>query len=147
MRWLLLNVDAIADTTKVGAAVASKSQNLTWLVLVVVALAIVVYFVMKKKRSAKAELSSDLVEEIVKGLSAERIERLSLSDVVNYFKSLSLKNGVDTPFVCITDAKAYLLATYNESSGQVEHCKLLYPNMIDDKLKETMGNEKLVVLH
>ena len=152
MKLLLLiadTVNAATDSTAVTSDSASKSHNPLLWIIICVAVAGAIYYGYRKKKSGKAGLSPDVVEEIVKNLRVEKVDKLSLADVVNYFKGLSLKKDIDVPFVCITAAKgtkAYLLATYNESSGQVEHCTLLSPKAIDEKLKETMGSEQLVVL-
>lgn len=141
-----MNLLLLADTISNASGSVPESHNpFLWIIIGVVA-AGVIYYAFGKKKSRKADLSPEAVDEIVKGLRAETVDRLTLADVVNYFKGLSLKKDIDVPFICITTAKAYLLATYNESSGQVEHCTLLSPNTIDDKLKETMGSEQLVVL-
>lgn len=152
MNMLLLIANAVgvvSDSVVVASGSESTPHNpLLWIVICA-AVIVAFYYVYRKKKSGKTGLSPDIVEELVKNLRVEKVDRLSLSDVVNYFKGLSLKKDIDVPFICITTAKgakAYLLATYNESSGQVEHCTLLSPNTIDDKLKETMGSEQLVVL-
>lgn len=91
----------------------------------------------------------DLLSACLRGLSAEKVERLTLADAAGYFRSLKLTKGKDTPFVAKVakeQATAYLLATLSEEAGRIENGKLIVPEAIDEELSKAIGDQKLIVL-
>lgn len=98
----------------------------------------------RKKISTEA-----ILDGFSETLEAEKIELLSLSDVTNYFKSLSLKKGVDVPFLAVVDKdgiRSYIMATSSEKSGEIENAKMISPAAVDDELLNILADKKLVVL-
>lgn len=124
-------------------------MNCTLLIIGGIALVGVAYYSYQRRKSKKNLPKKELIDELVSNFDAENVIKLSLSDVVNYFKSLSLKKGKDIPFIAVAskdEVKLYLLASYNEETDEVENYKLIAPESIDDKLINVIGNEALVVL-
>lgn len=109
--------------------------------------------------------------------SIKRIEgTLSFGDVVGWFKTLSLDQEKDTPFVALADKfedtmtsyfksdniivypplpegilkdqnkKRLLLGVYEEESEEVSNALLLVADSFDAKTLEVLGKESLVVL-
>ncbi|MCF0184793.1 MAG: hypothetical protein HUK00_09645 [Bacteroidaceae bacterium] len=78
--------------------------------------------------------------------------------VTNYFRALRLRKGRDIPFVADETKIADLIhkapvknvgifeATYNEDTDEIENYRAIEADEMDDDLRETLGNEKLVVL-
>ncbi len=93
-------------------------------------------------------------------LKTEFVERLSLMEVVDYFKSLKLRKGHDIPFVAnakhpkiqemLNDQSerpfALFVATYNEDTDNIENYRSIEANELDDEIKNILGDEPLVVL-
>ena len=90
---------------------------------------------------------------------------LNFSDVLGYFKSKNLIQGKDIPFIAQNDIsgafskkahnpfpgpktgyKTIVLGVYNEKASTISHCQVLYVKELDEKTKEVLGNEDLVVL-
>ena len=90
---------------------------------------------------------------------------LNFSDVLGYFKSKNLIQGKDIPFIAQNDIsgafskkthnpfpepkegyKTIVLGVYNEKADTISHCQVLYVKELDDKTKEVLGKEDLVVL-
>ena len=128
----------------------------TLLIIGGIALVGVAYYSYQRRKSQQAASvkgpavsKEELINQIVKDLPVEKVDNLALSDVVNYFKSLSIKKDVDTPFVATTikdGLKSYLLATFKEETNEVANGKLISPVSVDDKLLQLLGNETFVVL-
>lgn len=90
----------------------------------------------------------------------EFVEALCLMDIVDYFKSLKLRNGHDIPFVAnakhpkiqemLNDQSerpfALFVATYNEDTDNIENYRFIETNVINDDIIGVLGDEPLVVL-
>lgn len=128
----------------------------TLLIIGGIALVGIAYYCYQRRKSqqtasvkGKAVSRDELINQIVKDLPAEKVDRLALSDVANYFKSLNLKKGRDVPFVALTTKnglKSYLIAIFNEETNEITNYKLISPGSIDDELIKVLGNETFVVL-
>lgn len=109
----------------------------------------VAYYSYKRKKSKRAISKEEVINELASTLNPENVDKLSLSDVINYFKTLQLRKGIDTPFIAIAiknGVKSYVLATYKEESNEIENGRLVSPKTIDDELIRVMGNETFVIL-
>ena len=109
----------------------------------------VAYYSYKRKKSKRAISKEEVINELASTLNPENVDKLSLSDVINYFKTLQLRKGIDSPFIAIAiknGVKSYVLATYNEESNEIENGRLVSPQTIDDELISVLGNETLVFL-
>ena len=83
-------------------------------------------------------------------LEPETVEKLTLNDVADYFKSLQLRKDVHSPFVAVTvkdDVKSYVIATFDNEKEDVTNGKLIVTNNVDDDLLKVMGDETFVVLN
>lgn len=121
----------------------------TLLIVGGLALACVGYYCYRRRKLQNSVSKEEMIDMLISDIDAEKIDKLSLSDVVNYFKGAQLKKGVDIPFIAVANKdgiKSYLLACYNEKTDEITHHRLLTPNSTDDKLRELLGNEKFVVL-
>ena len=110
-------------------------------------------------------------------LNIKKVEgTLAFTDVVGWFKSLSLNPQKDTPFVALADQienmvgsyfksdnvivypplpddvfkeqnkKRLLLGVYDEEVGEVKNAQMIIVDAFDEKTLEVLGNESLVVL-
>lgn len=89
-------------------------------------------------------------DDIIKKSAPEEIDKLSMEDVVAYFKGLKLQSGIDIPFLAQTirnDSKIYLLGTYNEKTNEIENYKLIMPKSVKEDLLTVIGEEKLIVFN
>lgn len=114
-----------------------------------IALIGVAYYSYQRRKSQKTISKEEQINSIVSKMDSEPVDKLALSDVVNYFKGLCLKKGIEIPFIASTTKngkKTFLLAAYNEDSHNIEKWKLISPESIDDELEKIIGNETLVVL-
>ena len=80
-------------------------------------------------------------------------------EVVNWFKSLSLDPQKDSPFIADAEQFKDMLKTaprkdvgifegvYNEEADEITVSRYLEANEVDQKTKEVLGNEPLVVLN
>lgn len=124
-------------------------------------------FFKKKSKSVKQ----------IHNLEIKKIEgTLSFSDVVGWFKKLSLDSQKDTPFVALADKfeemftsyfktenmmvypplpngtfngpnnKRLLLGVYDEETDEITKSLLIISDAFDEKTLEVLGNEPLVVL-
>lgn len=118
------------------------------------ALVIVAYYSYRRRKSQpigipNVSTKEELVEKQAATLIAEKVDKLAMADVVNYFKSLTLKKGTHIPFIGTIQKngnKSYLLAIINEETNKIEMGKLIAPDSIDDELLKVVGNETFVVL-
>lgn len=133
----------------------------------------VVYYGYKKGVFKK---KSKNVKQIC-NLEIKKIEgALSFTDVVGWFKKLSLDSQKDTPFVALADKfeemfasyfktenmmvypplpndtfnrpdnKRLLLGVYDEKANEINKALLIIADAFDEKTLEFLGNESLVVL-
>ena len=120
---------------------------------VLVAAGLVIFFVVRKKRS-KVNIFNNVETKVVDGT-------LHLSDVVEYFKGLQLEQEKHTPFVANalhsnfkgmlkeSPVKSFLIfvGVYTKDSDQVMFGRLIATDAIDDELKSILGNKDMVVLN
>ena len=120
--------------------------------LVLVAVAIVGYFIYKRSKDGE-------IKKVA--LDPEDVDVLDLPDVVSYFKSLNLDESKDKPFMMkniskilnkVTlpkpvknDAILILLGVYDEK-GDIVNMKLLSCRSLGPNLKETFGEDDIVML-
>lgn len=94
-------------------------------------------------------------------LQVETVSELSMDDIVEYFRSLSLDPAVDKPFICqdgelikkfienpMSDSftNLFALGVYNQTDDRMSPMKIISAEIIDKRIAEIMGNDKLVVL-
>ena len=121
----------------------------TLLILCGVALVGVAYYSYRRRKSQKPVSKEQLIKNLVDNLDTEVVDRLTLFDVTNYFKSLQLKKGRDMPFIAKAvknGIDSYLLAAFNEETNDMINYKLISPKSIDDELMKILENDTLVVL-
>lgn len=119
---------------------------------VAVAIAILLKFRKKsKKRQEKIEYSISIVDDVLK-----------MSDVVAYFKSLSLNQDLHTPFLALEldvlqsliskddlqkdGYKTIILGVYEKSFDTIKYSRVIHCKDFDEKINEIMGKEKFIVL-
>jgi len=122
------------------------------IVVVAIAVALILKFRKKPKNGQEEiEYSTSVVDDV-----------LRMSDVVAYFKSLSLNQDLHTPFLALEldvlqyiiskedfhkeGYKTIVLGVYEETLDRLKYTRVVYCKDFDEKLKEIMGEEKLVVL-
>lgn len=80
--------------------------------------------------------------------------------VVQYFRGLKLRKGRDMPFIANEQSEKFrqmihqapvkdagiFQGTYNEDTNEIENCRSLEADELDEKTKQILGNEPLVVL-
>lgn len=113
------------------------------------------YYIYKKKSNDQFPTSN---VKVIDGT-------LDFNDVLAYFKSKNLKKGTDVPFIARDGAMeqfvkkthkkfpegkdgyiTIVIGVYNEVDDQVTYGQILYVKELDDRTKEVLGNEELVVL-
>lgn len=81
-------------------------------------------------------------------------------NVIGWFKSLQLQQGRDVPFVANANQKAFkemlkkapvknvgiFQGVYNEETNEITHNEYLEADELDEKTRQILGNEELVVL-
>lgn len=116
------------------------------------------YLILKNKtvsKSIKDKIEESLRKKIIS--TSENVEELRMADVVSFFKSKSLVEGRDIPFVATVAGfskvvslpnkeNGYILGIYNEANDDLTEIKLIYAKTVDEKFKSVIGNEQLVVL-
>lgn len=82
-------------------------------------------------------------------------------EVVNYLKNLPLIKGRDTPFIVDTNASEFkemlkrapvkdcgiFTGTYNEQTDEIENGKMVEADALDERTKQVLDGESLVVLN
>lgn len=143
-------------------------MKITIIILVIVALCAVIAFFLLKQKQEKQEgkktykPSSKIFQQEDVVVEAETVV---FTDVVVYFKNLSLTKGRDIPFIAKANSKelqevvsvikktedfndtTLLLGTLNEETNEVENIKIIIAQSFDDKTNEVLGNESMVFLN
>ena len=143
-------------------------MKITIIILVIAALcAVIVFFLLKQKQKKQEgkktyKTSSKIFQQEDVVVEAETVV---FTDVVVYFKNLSLTKGRDIPFIAKANSKelqevvsvikktedfndtTLLLGTLNEETNKVENIKIIIAKSFDDKTKEVLGNESMVFLN
>ena len=143
-------------------------MKITIIILVIAALcAVIAFFLLKQKQ--KIQEGKKTYKPSSKIFQQEDIvvkaDIVVFTDVVAYFKNLSLTKGRDIPFIAKANSKelqevvsvikktedfndtTLLLGTLNEETNEFENVKIIIAKSFDDKTKEVLGNEPLVVLN
>lgn len=124
-------------------------------IAVVAVAGVLIYVALKRKKSTK-ELDISNIKE-------EAAEEVTLADIVGIFKQQNLQQQNDTPFIAKGESifgmllrpeeklhkegyESLLLGTYREKEGTVSPLIVIHYKSMDEKLKNVIGNEKLVVL-
>lgn len=116
--------------------------------------ALVAFFLYKKGQCRKEFVLS---EETIDG-------ELKMSQIVDFFKSLDLKQKRDSPFVANGDCEKFMrmfggpfpnkqegyvtlfIGVYNEKKGRIDSHKLIHAKAIDSEIQQLLGDENLIVL-
>lgn len=120
---------------------------------VLVAAGLVIFFVVRKKRN-QVNIFNNVETKVVDGT-------LHMSDVVEYFKGLSLEQEKHIPFVANAlhlNFKGQLknppvkkslifVGVHTNDSDEVIFGRLIAADAIDDALKSVLGNSDIVVLN
>lgn len=126
-------------------------MTLKYLLIAIALIAICVFAYKRRQAKLKAktnQLDYPLVESLIKNVKPEIIESIQISDVTAYFRMLNLKKGVDVPFMYhIPDSNGLVLATYSETNQTVENLKYIQVAVINDDIKNVLGDQRLVVLN
>lgn len=133
-------------------------SNTLWLVGGVALGAFAYYCYQRGKSLEKEHTPEEYLNASISG-TCEKVESLSLNDIISYFKGLNLRKGKDIPFIAdinkcrdmlgnisFTSQYGFVIASYNEDMGKLENCKFLETDVVAPDLLNVMGNEKLVVL-
>lgn len=121
---------------------------------VLVAGALVTFFLFRKKQNSnKVVLSEEIIDS-----------ELKITQIVEFFKSLELKQKRDVPFVAKGDCEEFrkmfggsfpkkkegyvtlFLGVYNEEKGTIDNHKLIHAKTVDSETQQMLGDENLVVL-
>ena len=121
---------------------------------VLVAGALVTFFLFRKKQNSnKVVLSEETIDS-----------ELKITQIVEFFKSLELKQKRDVPFVANGDCEEFrkmcggsfpkkkegyvtlFLGVDNEEKGAIDYHKLIHAKTVDSETQQMLGNENLVVL-
>ena len=164
-------------------------MKITIIILVIAALgaAIAFFLLGRKKQEGKKTYKPGNSVFSQKNI-IDKADKIVFTDVVAYFKGLSLIKGQDTPFVAKANAEelkptieaitkieeegtpskengepsleenpvytskdfndtTLFLGTGNEKNGEVENVKIIIAESFDEKTKDVLGNESLVVLN
>ena len=164
-------------------------MKITIIILVIAALgaAIAFFLLGRKKQEGKKTYKPGNSVFSQKNI-IDKADKIVFTDVVAYFKGLSLIKGQDTPFVAKANAEelkptieaitkieeegtpskengepsleenpvytskdfndtTLFLGTLNEKNGEVENVKIIIAESFDEKTKDVLGNESLVVLN
>lgn len=162
MIFSFLILDIVQDTTVLASnfyeSTAPESGETNWIIVVAAILvfaAILFYFFKKNKRSSFPKSLP-----IIKQVDRRKVNGiLVFEDIVGWFKTIdNLDKEVDTPF--IADANKFkdvlgpssskipiVIGVYNEKEDEITHHLLLEADEIDDKTREVLGSEPLVVLN
>ena len=128
--------------------------------LIICALVFCAALLTYSSRKKKGIINLDTIEK--KKIDGE----LSFDNVIGWFKTLHLNKVTDTPFIAnpkhldflnnkygvkcnfqLLENKEYLLlGVYKEKEEELIHSLLIEANSIDNKTKEVLGKEALVVL-
>lgn len=116
------------------------------------------YYSYQRRKNVKSVSTDDYLRNFsLDSVDVETVDSLSLNDIVSYFKGLKLRKGHDIPFISnlhkveFRDYQpslnhAFMVATYNEDTNDVENYKLIETNSVELELLNIIGDEKLVVL-
>lgn len=126
----------------------STNYGFLW-VFLIVAILFVARYLYKHSRKDQNSVLRHLIENLDPN-TVEIIESLSKQDIVNYFKSMTLRKGQHLPFISRIEKNGkdiFMLAVWDEVNDEITNCKLLEPRTVNADVLSLLGNEKLVVLN
>lgn len=116
-----------------------------------VALAGIAYYSYKRKKAKEPRSIEEFIECFIRetNIVPEEVESLSKADVVAYFKSFSLKKGVDSPFIYryVNNEKEFFMMAIIDDKYKIDRCKLLSAKGIDSELIQLFGEHNFVILN
>ena len=140
-------------------------NTILWIILSVVVLGLGYYTYTKKSNKKnildiiKDKLQKSKAFLAPKNLTLDNCDTLHLDDVVAYFRNMQLKPKIHSPFISkakvlkgaipesiILEEHSYIVGVYNEESDNIENAKIINAKNIDNKLREIIGDDILVVL-
>lgn len=128
-----------------------------WIVAGLGVLSYVSYRIYKNSVRKNAEQETEAEEKI----KPEVVEYLGMKDIVGYFKSLNLKQGIDKPFIAKGEAvkemldlsdpiydglEIICLGRHENSSDDIKDLKAIACKEVGKDVKDTLGTDKLVVI-
>lgn len=130
--------------------------------IVVVVLGVIIGILLSKKKTKELTLSEKVKKANIMGVdvSVKTIDgTINFADVVGWFKSLKLDKEKDIPFVGNANAfkdmlqnfeqkksVALFIGVFDEKSDKIIHSQIIEADDFDQKTREVLGSEDLVVL-
>lgn len=130
--------------------------------IVVVVLGVIIGILLSKKKTKELTLSEKVKNANIMGVdvSVKTIDgTINFADVVGWFKSLKLDKEKDIPFVGNANAfkdmlqnfeqkksVALFIGVFDEKSDKIIHSQIIEADDFDQKTREVLGSEDLVVL-
>ena len=130
--------------------------------IVVVVLGVIIGILLSKKKTKELTLSEKVKNANIMGVdvSVKTIDgTINFADVVGWFKSLKLDKEKDIPFVGNANAfkdmlqnfeqkksEALFIGVFDEKSDKIIHSQIIEADDFDQKTREVLGSEDLVVL-
>ncbi len=136
-------------------------MNIEYLIIgiAVVVVAIIVFFVFKKKPTLLKSIKKSLKKACKMECETITIDgSVNFMEVVNYFKSLKLDKEKHIPFVAKAEAfkeilkfepkkqVALFIGVFDEEATEIIHSQIIEADELDAKTREVLGNEDIVVL-
>lgn len=130
--------------------------------IVVVALGVIIGILLSKKKTKELTLPEKVKKANIMGVdvSVKTIDgTINFADVVGWFKSLKLDKEKDIPFVGNANAfkdmlqnfeqkksVALFIGVFDEKSDKIIHSQIIEADDFDQKTREVLGSEDLVIL-
>lgn len=130
--------------------------------IVVVVLGVIIGILLSKKKTKELTLPEKVKKANIMGVdvSVKTIDgTINFADVVGWFKSLKLDKEKDIPFVGNANAfkdmlqnfeqkksVALFIGVFDEKSDKIIHSQIIEADDFDQKTREVLGSEDLVVL-
>lgn len=130
--------------------------------IVVVVLGVIIGILLSKKKTKELTLPEKVMKANIMGVdvSVKKIDgTINFADVVGWFKSLKLDKEKDIPFVGNANAfkdmlqnfeqkksVALFIGVFDEKSDKIIHSQIIEADDFDQKTREVLGSEDLVVL-
>ena len=130
--------------------------------IVVAVLGVIIGILLSKKKTKELTLPEKVKKANIMGVdvSVKTIDgTINFADVVGWFKSLKLDKEKDIPFVGNANAfkdmlqnfeqkknVALFIGVFDEKSDKIIHSQIIEADDFDQKTREVLGSEDLVVL-
>ncbi len=130
--------------------------------IVVVVLGVIIGILLSKKKTKELTLPEKVKKANIMGVdvSVKTIDgTINFADVVGWFKSLKLDKEKDIPFVGNANvfkdmlqnfeqkkSVALFIGVFDEKSDKIIHSQIIEADDFDQKTREVLGSEDLVVL-